>query len=71
MCQSYRKPCECGRNTAEVFFGRMILDETSVARIFCPECSGAIPTDGENTVARVCVDYLGSSAFTRDLRVLL
>ncbi len=50
MCQSYRKRCACGRNTAEVFFGRMILDETSVARVFCPECSAGIPTDAENTV---------------------
>ena len=39
MCQSYNKKCRCGNNTAEIFFGKMLLDETSVSAVFCPECS--------------------------------
>ncbi len=39
MCQSYRKTCVCGKNTAEIFFGKNVLEETAVARVFCPECS--------------------------------
>jgi len=41
MCQSYKKKCQCGRNTAEIFFGNMLLNETSVAGVYCPECSHA------------------------------
>jgi len=39
MCQSYKKKCHCGRNVAEIFFGNMLLDETAVAGVYCPECS--------------------------------
>lgn len=41
MCQSYKRQCECGRNTAEIFFGNMLLNESAVAAVFCPECSHA------------------------------
>ncbi len=41
MCQSYKKKCQCGRNTAEIFFGNMLLDESAVATVYCPECSRA------------------------------
>ena len=41
MCQSYKKKCRCGRKTAEIFFGNMLLNETSVAAVYCPECSHA------------------------------
>jgi hypothetical protein len=40
MCESYNLKCECGRKQAEIFFGKMLLDEMSVTRLFCPECSG-------------------------------
>jgi hypothetical protein len=50
MCQSYRKTCLCGQNTAEIFFGRMILDEKSVAQVYCPNCSHDIDTERENRV---------------------
>lgn len=50
MCQSYRKPCVCRKNTAEIFFGKMVLDEKCVAAVYCPECSRAIETDGDNRV---------------------
>lgn len=41
MCQSYKRQCECGRNTAEIFFGNMLLDETAIAAVYYPECSPA------------------------------
>ncbi len=42
MCQSYRKRCVCEKNTAEIFFGKNVLDERCVSRVFCPECSRGI-----------------------------
>jgi len=50
MCQSYRKVCTCGKHTTEIFFGRMILDETSVAKVYCPDCSQNIETDLDSRV---------------------
>ncbi len=50
MCQSYRKVCACGQNTTEIFFGRMILDETSIAQVYCPRCSQHIDTDCNHRV---------------------
>lgn len=42
MCESHQMRCECGRKSAEVFFGKMLLDDKSVTRLFCPECSAAV-----------------------------
>lgn len=39
MCESYIIDCRCGNNRAELFFGKMLLDEKSVACLYCPECS--------------------------------
>ena len=50
MCQSYRKVCACGQNTTEIFFGRMILNEISVAKVYCPDCSQNIETESDNRV---------------------
>ena len=50
MCQSYRKRCVCSQNTAEIFFGRMVLDEKAVAQVYCPKCSQDIETGGDNRV---------------------
>ena len=50
MCQSYRKTCACGRNTAEIFFGRMVLDEKAIAGLYCPECSQGVPTQSSDMV---------------------
>ena len=44
MCQSYRKLCACSQNTAEIFFGRMVLDEKAIAQVYCPKCSQNIET---------------------------
>ena len=50
MCQSFKKSCVCGENTAEIFFGRNILDEKSVAQVYCPRCSVAIEKQDKNRV---------------------
>ena len=39
MCETYTIACQCGSNSAELFFGKMLLNENSVERLFCPECS--------------------------------
>lgn len=39
MCESYHVQCRCGRKSAEIFFGKMLLTESSVTALFCPECS--------------------------------
>ena len=50
MCQSYRKRCACSQNTAEIFFGRMVLDEKAIAQVYCPKCSQDIETGRDNRV---------------------
>ena len=50
MCQSYRKVCVCGENTSEIFFGKMILNENSVAKVYCPKCSQTIETESDSRV---------------------
>jgi hypothetical protein len=50
VCQSLKKTCVCGDKTAEIFFGRNILDEKSVAQVYCPRCSGAIEKQDKNRV---------------------
>jgi hypothetical protein len=39
MCESYHLRCQCGRKSAEIFFGKMLLNEKAVNILFCPECS--------------------------------
>ena len=50
MCQSYRRPCACGQKTAEIFFGKMVLDESAVSGLYCPECSGTVEFDSSTMV---------------------
>ncbi len=50
MCQSYRKACACGQQTSEIFFGKMVLDEKSIAQVYCPECSRDVDTESNNRV---------------------
>lgn len=51
MCQSYRKTCVCGQKYSEIFFGRMILDESVVREVYCPECSATVDLDPKTMVA--------------------
>jgi len=50
MCQSFKKTCVCGEKTAEIFFGKNILDEKSVAQVYCPRCSAAVEKQDKNRV---------------------
>lgn len=50
MCQGYRKACACSQNTAEIFFGRMILDEKAIGEVCCPKCSHNIETESDSRV---------------------
>ncbi|RLB40012.1 MAG: hypothetical protein DRH12_10710 [Deltaproteobacteria bacterium] len=50
MCQSYKMHCECGKNSADIFFGRNILTEKSLSKLYCPECSQGIDKNAENRV---------------------
>lgn len=50
MCQSYNKPCACGQQTAEIFFGNMLLDESAVSQVYCPVCSQTVDTSHKSRV---------------------
>ena len=50
MCQSYKKNCVCNQKSAEIFFGKMVLDEKSVAEVYCPKCSQDVDTDCDHRV---------------------
>lgn len=50
MCQSYRKVCACGARVSEIFFGKMVLDEGSVAEVYCPKCSQGVDSSSDATV---------------------
>ena len=39
MCESFKTKCACGQKTAEIFFGKMVLAESSVTQVYCPKCS--------------------------------
>jgi hypothetical protein len=50
MCQSYKKICVCRQKTAEIFFGKMVLNESAVTELYCPNCSRSIDVNGDNRV---------------------
>lgn len=39
MCESSFITCQCEEKKAEIFFGKMLLDERAVNRLYCPRCS--------------------------------
>jgi len=39
MCESFHIQCQCGKKSAEIFFGKMLLDQSSVTTLYCPDCS--------------------------------
>jgi hypothetical protein len=45
MCESYYLRCQCGKKSADIFFGKMLLDEKAVNILFCPECSNGLEAD--------------------------
>ena len=50
MCQSYKVPCVCEQNTAEIFFGKCVLTETAVEEVYCPQCSQNTDTECDSRV---------------------
>jgi len=50
MCESFKTNCVCGQKTAEIFFGKMVLAESSVAKVYCPICSQDIETERQDRV---------------------
>jgi len=50
MCQSYKLTCTCNQNTAEIFFGKMVLNETAIEEVYCPQCSRNIDTKCDSRV---------------------
>ncbi len=42
MCQSYKVTCSCSRNSAEIFFGKNLLNAAAVEALYCPQCSGGV-----------------------------
>lgn len=50
MCQMYRKQCTCGQNTAEIFFGNMVLDQSAIVSLYCPECGPTVDVDAHTMV---------------------
>jgi len=50
MCQSYKIACTCDQNTAEIFFGKMVLNETAIEEVYCPQCSHSVDTDRDDRV---------------------
>jgi len=50
MCDSYKMHCQCGERTADIFFGRNILDNKALAKLYCPKCSEGVDTDAPNRV---------------------
>jgi hypothetical protein len=50
MCQSYKLACTCNQNTAEIFFGKMVLNETAIEEVYCPQCSRNIDTECDSRV---------------------
>ena len=50
MCQSYKKICACNRHAAEIFFGKMVLDEKAVSQVYCPECSRDVENGSDSRI---------------------
>ena len=50
MCESFKTNCVCGQKTAEIFFGKMFLAESSVAKFYCPMCSSNIDSERSDRV---------------------
>jgi len=50
MCESFKTKCVCGQKSAEIFFGKMVLAESSVTKVFCPDCSQNIDSERNDRV---------------------
>ncbi len=50
MCESFKTNCVCGKKTAEIFFGKMVLAQYSVTKVYCPVCSEDIDHERNDRV---------------------
>jgi hypothetical protein len=50
MCESFKINCVCGQKTAEIFFGKMVLAESSVSQVYCPKCSQEVESGRNDRV---------------------
>ena len=50
MCYSYKKVCNCGRKSADIFFGNMVLNEAAITSLYCPKCNDAAVAAEESLV---------------------
>ena len=50
MCESFKTNCVCGQKTAEIFFGKMVLAENSVAQVYCTSCRQDIDSERNDRV---------------------
>jgi hypothetical protein len=50
MCQSFKLDCSCQQHSAEIFFGKCVLNETAIAALYCPQCSRTIDTASDSRV---------------------
>jgi len=35
MCQSYNLACHCNQNKVNIFYGKMVLNETTIEAVYC------------------------------------
>lgn len=57
MCESFKTNCVCGQKTAEIFFGKMVLAESSVTKVFLPSLQ---PRDRRRALGSGLGQRLGS-----------
>jgi hypothetical protein len=50
VCQSYKIACRCNQHSAEIFFGKCVLNETAIEALYCPQCSRNIEGESDSRV---------------------
>lgn len=51
MCESHFVTCQCKEKQANLFFGKMLLSESSIKRLFCPACSQGLEEERPERVS--------------------
>ena len=64
MCDSYHLTCHCGKKSADLFFGKMVLNQQAVLALLCPECSAGQALRQADTV------WDNSWALTLDMAIV-
>lgn len=50
MCDSSHFTCHCGKKSADLFFGKMVLNQQAVLALYCPDCSAGHDSRQADTV---------------------